>query len=108
MTTRKGGFCVCVFVHLQSTAVVDLNGGVAELDSDMADITQSFPTESMLGGDEDYELGGGLLTGELDAVAGGQLGGLIPAEQDPVYTSSQIASSMGINPHTLQVLHPHV
>uniref|UniRef100_A0A4W6F9F7 Nuclear pore complex protein Nup98-Nup96 n=1 Tax=Lates calcarifer TaxID=8187 RepID=A0A4W6F9F7_LATCA len=57
----------------QST-VVDLPGGVAELDSDMADITQSFPTES-----------------------------LISAEHDGISASSHIASTLGINPHTLQV-----
>ncbi|XP_075994030.1 nuclear pore complex protein Nup98-Nup96 isoform X2 [Genypterus blacodes] len=86
----------------QSTVVVDVPGGVAELDSDMADITQSFPAESMQGGEEDGELSG-LLTTESDLLAGGQLGGLIP-EYDPVYTSSQIASSLGINPHTLQIM----
>uniref|UniRef100_A0A671UZE6 Nuclear pore complex protein Nup98-Nup96 n=1 Tax=Sparus aurata TaxID=8175 RepID=A0A671UZE6_SPAAU len=66
----------------QSTVVVDLPGGMAELDSDMADITQSFPTESMLGGEED---------------------GLLSAEHDGISASSHIASSLGINPHTLQV-----
>lgn len=87
--------CVC----LQSTVVVDLPGGVAELDSDMADITQSFPTESMLGGEEDSDQ---LLAGEMD-VASGKLGGLTYAELNGVSASSHMASSLGINPHTLQV-----
>uniref|UniRef100_A0A667Z4H4 Nuclear pore complex protein Nup98-Nup96 n=1 Tax=Myripristis murdjan TaxID=586833 RepID=A0A667Z4H4_9TELE len=53
----------------------ELPGSVAELDSDMADITQSFP-----------------------------LSGLIPAEQELVSASSQLASSLGINPHALQIM----
>lgn len=77
---------------------MDLPGGMAELDSDMADITQSFPTESMLGGEEDGEL----LAGEMDT-SGGKLGGLLSAEHDGISASSHIASSLGINPHTLQV-----
>lgn len=83
----------------QSTVVVDLPGGMAELDSDMADITQSFPTESMLGGEEDGEL----LAGEMDT-SGGKLGGLLSAEHDGISASSHIASSLGINPHTLQIM----
>ncbi|XP_044077199.1 nuclear pore complex protein Nup98-Nup96 isoform X5 [Siniperca chuatsi] len=83
----------------QSTVGVDHPGGVAELDSDMADITQSFPTESMLGGEDDSDL----LAGEMDTT-GGKLGGLIPAEHDGVSASSNIASSLGINPHTLQIM----
>uniref|UniRef100_A0A3P8S8C0 Nuclear pore complex protein Nup98-Nup96 n=1 Tax=Amphiprion percula TaxID=161767 RepID=A0A3P8S8C0_AMPPE len=62
----------------QSTVVMDLPGGVSELDSDMADITQSYPTDSVLGGEED--------------------------EHDGVSTSGHIASSFGINPHTLQIM----
>uniref|UniRef100_A0A8C9Y2Z3 Nuclear pore complex protein Nup98-Nup96 n=1 Tax=Sander lucioperca TaxID=283035 RepID=A0A8C9Y2Z3_SANLU len=84
----------------QSTVVVDLPGGVAELDSDMADITQSFPTESMLGGEEDSDQ---LLAGEMD-VASGKLGGLTYAELNGVSASSHMASSLGINPHTLQIM----
>ncbi|XP_034539547.1 nuclear pore complex protein Nup98-Nup96 isoform X2 [Notolabrus celidotus] len=83
----------------QSTVVLDLPGGVPELDSDMADITQSFPTESILGGEEDSEL----LVSEMD-VTGGKLAGLISAEQDGIATSGHIASSLGINPHTLQIM----
>lgn len=62
----------------------------------MADITQSLPTESMLGGED-----GELLAGGVDM--GAKLGGLSPTEHDGVSASSHIASSMGINPHTLQV-----
>lgn len=83
----------------QSVVVMDFPGGVPELDSDMADITQSFPTESMLGGEED----GDLLAGEMDTT-GGKLGGLIYAEHDSGAASSHIASTLGINPHTLQIM----
>ena len=85
--------CVCV----QSTVVMELPGGVAELDSDMADIT----TESMLGGGE--EDGGELLPAADMDTTGVKLGGLIPAEHDGVSTSGHMASTLGINPHTLQV-----
>lgn len=78
---------------------MDIPGGVVELDSDMADITQGFPSESMLGGDEDRDL-----VGDMDGL-GGKLGGLSSAEHDGISASSHIASSLGINPHTLQV-HP--
>uniref|UniRef100_A0A3B4TS50 Nuclear pore complex protein Nup98-Nup96 n=1 Tax=Seriola dumerili TaxID=41447 RepID=A0A3B4TS50_SERDU len=63
-------------------AQVEQPAGVAELDSDMADITQSFPAESMLGGEED---------------------GLMSADHDGISVSNHIASTLGINPHTLQV-----
>ncbi|XP_071361953.1 nuclear pore complex protein Nup98-Nup96 isoform X2 [Trachinotus anak] len=82
----------------QST-VVDLPSGVAELDSDMADITQSFPTESMLGGEEDADQ----LGAEMDTTAG-KHGGLVSAEHDGISSSSHIASTLGINPHTLQIM----
>eukprot|EP00061_Rhincodon_typus_P015602 g43371.t1 len=52
-------------------------GRVNELDSDMADITQEPMPDSFL--DED-----------------------ISEDQDPVSASSNIASSLGINPHSLQ------
>ncbi|XP_060942468.1 nuclear pore complex protein Nup98-Nup96 isoform X2 [Limanda limanda] len=81
----------------QST-VVDLPSGVAELDSDMADITQSFPTESLLGGGEDS-----VLPGDTDASCG-TLGGLTSAELDAISASSHMASTLGINPHTLQIM----
>lgn len=83
---------------LQSTVVTDLAGTLLELDSDMADITQNVPTESMLGGEGDS----GQLLGEEETSAG-KLGGLIHVEPDAVSGSSHIASSLGINPHTLQV-----
>ncbi|XP_034746769.1 nuclear pore complex protein Nup98-Nup96 [Etheostoma cragini] len=84
----------------QSTVVVDLPGGVTELDSDMADITQSFPTESMLGGEDESDQ---LLPGAMD-VASGKLGGLTYAELDAVSASGHMASSLGINPHALQIM----
>ncbi|XP_030009728.1 nuclear pore complex protein Nup98-Nup96 isoform X3 [Sphaeramia orbicularis] len=88
----------------QSTVVMDLPSGVAEVDSDMADITQSFPTESMLGGEQEGDLsGGGLTAGEMDMTSS-QLGGLISAEHDSLSASTHIASSLGINPHTLQIM----
>uniref|UniRef100_A0A4W5LLJ3 Nuclear pore complex protein Nup98-Nup96 n=1 Tax=Hucho hucho TaxID=62062 RepID=A0A4W5LLJ3_9TELE len=68
----------------QSTAVLELLSRMSEVDSDMADITQDAPGESMLG--EEGESG----MGE-------------EKEHNPVSASSQIASSLGINPHTLQV-----
>ncbi|XP_068436301.1 nuclear pore complex protein Nup98-Nup96 isoform X3 [Clinocottus analis] len=80
----------------QSLVAVELPGGVAGLDSDMADITQSFPTESMLGDDD-------LPTGTPDWT-GGKLGGLMPEEHDGVSVSGHMASSLGINPHTLQIM----
>lgn len=80
--------CVCP----QSTAVTNL-----QLDSDMADITQSLPAESVLGGEEED-----LQPWDMDA-AGGKLGGFLLPEHDAVSASSHIASSLGINPHTLQV-----
>uniref|UniRef100_A0A8C2XMT0 Nuclear pore complex protein Nup98-Nup96 n=1 Tax=Cyclopterus lumpus TaxID=8103 RepID=A0A8C2XMT0_CYCLU len=83
----------------QPPDAVELPGGVAELDSDMADITQSFPTESMLGGGDDDDLP----ACDLDWT-NGKLGGLIPAENDGVSASGRMASSLGINPHTLQIM----
>ncbi|XP_030603052.1 nuclear pore complex protein Nup98-Nup96 isoform X2 [Archocentrus centrarchus] len=82
----------------QST-VVEPQGSAVELDSDMADITQSFPTESMLGGEDD----GGLFAGEMDTTSS-KLGGLISSELDGVSGSSHIVSTLGINPHTLQIM----
>ncbi|TKS83411.1 Nuclear pore complex protein [Collichthys lucidus] len=82
-----------VVPQAQSTIVMDLPGG-DELDSDMADITQSI-----LGGEEDAELP----AGEMDTFSG-KLDGLISAEHDGISASSHIASSLGINPHTLQIM----
>ncbi|XP_031729957.1 nuclear pore complex protein Nup98-Nup96-like [Anarrhichthys ocellatus] len=87
-----------VVPQAQSAVAVEITGGVAELDSDMADITQSFPTESMLGGEDDD-----LPALETDWTSG-KLGGPIPAEHDGVSASGHMASSLGINPHTLQIM----
>uniref|UniRef100_A0A8C1EHK0 Nuclear pore complex protein Nup98-Nup96 n=1 Tax=Cyprinus carpio carpio TaxID=630221 RepID=A0A8C1EHK0_CYPCA len=65
---------------------------VSELDSDMADITQEHLGDSVLG-EEDGER---TLEEKLRSET--------PAEHEPVSASSQIASSMGINPHTLQIM----
>ncbi|KAJ3589071.1 hypothetical protein NHX12_009919 [Muraenolepis orangiensis] len=75
----------------QSTAAQELSGGLGELDSDMADITQGTVEGGLLGGDEDWV---------PDAVGSH----LSPSEQEPFSASSQIASSLGINPHTLQIM----
>uniref|UniRef100_A0A665UAE1 Nuclear pore complex protein Nup98-Nup96 n=1 Tax=Echeneis naucrates TaxID=173247 RepID=A0A665UAE1_ECHNA len=72
--------------------------GVGELDSDMADITQGFPTESMLGGEDD----GDSLGVDMD-LTGVKHGGLM-SEHDGVSASSHIASTLGINPHILQIM----
>jgi len=88
--------CTCVSrLAVQSTAVQELPSGLAELDSDMADITQgTLQADCMLGGDEDWA---------LDGISSSRLASLIPSEQEPLSASGQIASSLGINPHTLQV-----
>lgn len=64
----------------------------------MADITQSLPADSMLGGEDEGELP----LKEMD-LSFGKLGGVVSAEHDCISASSHIASSLGINPHTLQV-----
>ncbi|XP_029029419.1 nuclear pore complex protein Nup98-Nup96 isoform X2 [Betta splendens] len=88
-----------VVPQAQPSAVEDHTGTMVELDSDMADITQALPTESMLGGGEE----GDLLGGGMDT-ASGKLGGLISADHDGISASSHIASTLGINPHTLQIM----
>ncbi|XP_067841675.1 nuclear pore complex protein Nup98-Nup96 isoform X2 [Heptranchias perlo] len=70
---------VCKATLLQQSPARQQVGRVTELDSDMADITQEPMPEGFL--DED-----------------------ITEEQDPVSASSNIASSLGINPHTLQIM----
>lgn len=57
---------------------VEQLGRVVELDSDMVDITQEPVPDSVL---EES----------------------VPEDQEPVSASTQIASSLGINPHVLQV-----
>ncbi|XP_038674987.1 nuclear pore complex protein Nup98-Nup96 isoform X3 [Scyliorhinus canicula] len=76
-TEQAGPVCKPV-TQLMETLMQHM-GRVAELDSDMADITQEPVPDSFL--DED-----------------------ITEEQDPVSASSNIASSLGINPHSLQVM----
>ncbi|XP_068187416.1 nuclear pore complex protein Nup98-Nup96 [Antennarius striatus] len=88
-----------VVPQAQSTVVMDVPGGVGELDSDMADITQSFPAESMLTADED----GDMMAQEAD-MSGGKLGGLTSADHDGVSSTGHIPASLGINPHTLQIM----
>ncbi|XP_058483731.1 nuclear pore complex protein Nup98-Nup96 isoform X1 [Solea solea] len=85
----------------QSTVAVDAPGGVVELDSDMADITQSFLPERLLGGKED---GGDLPAGELSDTMSEKLGGWISAEHDSISASGHMATALGINPHTLQIM----
>lgn len=69
-------------------------GNMAELDSDMADITQSCLTEILPAAEENG-------AGEALETTGG---GLFPTELDGVSTSGHIATSLGINPHALQVM----
>lgn len=70
---------------------------VAELDSDMPDIAQTTPVECVLGEEEESEL--------VEDRAGSHLSGLLtPAEPDLASMSSQIMPSLGINPHSLQVV----
>ncbi|XP_029957299.1 nuclear pore complex protein Nup98-Nup96 isoform X2 [Salarias fasciatus] len=77
----------------QSMTVEAPGGGMAELDSDMADITQSCLTDILSPGEED---GGG----EVMEMTGGSF----PTEHDGVSTSGHMASSLGINPHALQIM----
>ncbi|XP_055728255.1 nuclear pore complex protein Nup98-Nup96-like isoform X1 [Salvelinus fontinalis] len=79
----------------QSKAVLELLSRMSEVDSDMADITQDAPGESML--EEEGESG-------MGEEKGSRLGTVTPTEHNPVSASSQIASSLGINPHTLQIM----
>ncbi|MBN3289463.1 NUP98 protein, partial [Polypterus senegalus] len=62
-------------------------GRVAELDSDMADITQEPPLDGMMEDDDSTDMT------EKE----------FPADTEPLSTS-HIAASLGINPHTLQVM----
>lgn len=98
MKTLRNGKITAMSVCLQAIAIMEHQGGAIELDSDMADITQSFPTESMLGGEEDCDL----LPCETDTTIS-KLGGLASSELNGVSASGHIASTLGINPHTLQV-----
>ncbi|KAM9451702.1 nuclear pore complex protein Nup98-Nup96-like isoform 2-T2 [Clarias gariepinus] len=79
----------------QSTAVLELLSRVSELDSDMVDITQEPPAEGVLSEEDDSVM-------EDDTRMA--LRAVTPAEPEPISASSQIASSLGINPHTLQIM----
>ncbi|XP_069748351.1 nuclear pore complex protein Nup98-Nup96 isoform X2 [Narcine bancroftii] len=70
---------VCRAPLLQQSSIMQQIGRVAELDTDMADITQEPIPDGFL--DDD-----------------------ISEEQEPVSASSNIASSLGVDPHTLQVM----
>lgn len=73
----------------QSTVVLEPSPApVLELDTDMADITQGLPTEGLLGPDHEQLCDGELGQSEHDAISG----------------SAHIASALGINPHTLQIM----
>ncbi|XP_041088599.1 nuclear pore complex protein Nup98-Nup96 isoform X1 [Polyodon spathula] len=72
-----------------SPGTLEQLGRVTELDSDMADITQEPPPDRMFE-DDDYDEE--------------RQDGESPTEQEPVSASSHIASSLGINPHTLQIM----
>ncbi|XP_036443331.1 nuclear pore complex protein Nup98-Nup96 [Colossoma macropomum] len=79
----------------QSTALLELLSRVSELDSDMADITQEQHADGVLCEEDE---------GALEEDAKMALRVETPAEHEPVSASSQIASSLGINPHTLQIM----
>ncbi|KAL7844543.1 hypothetical protein SRHO_G00230820 [Serrasalmus rhombeus] len=79
----------------QSTALLELLSRVSELDSDMADITQEQHADGVLCEEDE---------GTLEEDAKMALRAETPAEHEPVSSSSQIASSLGINPHTLQIM----
>ncbi|XP_028823524.1 nuclear pore complex protein Nup98-Nup96 isoform X2 [Denticeps clupeoides] len=72
----------------QSTAVLDTLSRVLEVDSDMADITQEPPVDSILG-EEEVDLDGSVEH---------------HTHPQPMSASCQIASSLGINPHALQIM----
>lgn len=73
----------------------ELLSRVSELDSDMTDITQDPQAEGVLYVEDVVAL-------DDDAKLG--LGTETPAAHEPMSASSHIASSLGINPHTLQVI----
>lgn len=75
--------------------MLELLSRVSELDSDMADITQEPPADGVLCEEDDSVL-------EDDTRMALRVA--TPAEPEPISASSHIASSLGINPHTLQVL----
>uniref|UniRef100_A0A8C4RUE3 Nuclear pore complex protein Nup98-Nup96 n=1 Tax=Erpetoichthys calabaricus TaxID=27687 RepID=A0A8C4RUE3_ERPCA len=74
--------------EVQNQDLLEQLGRVAELDSDMADITQEPPLDGMLDDDDSTDMT------EKE----------FPADTEPLSTSSHIAATLGINPHTLQVM----
>ncbi|XP_030649358.1 LOW QUALITY PROTEIN: nuclear pore complex protein Nup98-Nup96 [Chanos chanos] len=77
----------------QSTAVLELLSRVADMDSD-ADMTQEVLVESVMGEEE----------GERAVEEERGPGTQTPTEQPPLSASGHIAASLGINPHTLQIM----
>ncbi|XP_053703664.1 nuclear pore complex protein Nup98-Nup96 isoform X4 [Synchiropus splendidus] len=75
-------------------SVGELPAAVVELDSDMADITQSFTAECLQGEEGEEE--------PLDSM-GGKLESQMLTDNG-ISASSHFASSLGINPHTLQIM----
>ncbi|KAM9781649.1 nuclear pore complex protein Nup98-Nup96 isoform X2 [Syngnathus typhle] len=76
-----------------SAVVTDLASGVAELDSDMADVTQGLPAERA--------------PGHIDNLgpANGPGGAAAADISSPgVSVPNHMVSSLGINPHTLQIM----
>ncbi|XP_039601644.1 nuclear pore complex protein Nup98-Nup96 isoform X1 [Polypterus senegalus] len=73
--------------EVQNQDLLEQLGRVAELDSDMADITQEPPLDGMMEDDDSTDMT------EKE----------FPADTEPLSTS-HIAASLGINPHTLQVM----
>ncbi|XP_066555772.1 nuclear pore complex protein Nup98-Nup96 isoform X3 [Amia ocellicauda] len=78
----------------QSLGVLEQLSRVTELDSDMADITQEPPADSMLEDEEEEESWVEERGREAEAIT----------EHEPLSASSHMASSLGINPHTLQIM----
>ncbi|XP_023683557.2 nuclear pore complex protein Nup98-Nup96-like isoform X1 [Paramormyrops kingsleyae] len=83
----------------QSVSTLDLPNRVSEVDSDMADITQEHEDE----GDEEE---GDEMTNRASGLEGERRWAGESARQDAMMlsASSHIASSLGINPHTLQIM----
>ncbi|XP_057677624.1 nuclear pore complex protein Nup98-Nup96 isoform X2 [Corythoichthys intestinalis] len=75
----------------QTGPVVDLTSSVAELDSDMADVTQGFPADNVPGDEDDGEMP----EGRSDAAV---------AEQDGFSAFGHMTSLLGLNPHNLQIM----
>uniref|UniRef100_A0A8C9VDT0 Nuclear pore complex protein Nup98-Nup96 n=1 Tax=Scleropages formosus TaxID=113540 RepID=A0A8C9VDT0_SCLFO len=86
----------------QSAVALELLSRVSEADSDMADVTQELlPTSHSMLDDEDEETDRASGLEEEQRQQGKE-----STEQEPLSlsASSHIASSLGINPHTLQIM----